>query len=242
MQMNEVIDAVMSGKRLKKFAAKYALLFFCLTLAVSALKLTVPFFKNPFGSYLLTLFSLVIEAPLVYGLMRGIVMKDYRFSTGLSVFSKTACYRYCFLYVGLRFVYNCLNGAVSALAAAKGLLGILGWLLTVVVFVLGLALNFYLVKLFFEGIFSEETLFSPQTVGNDCYATLLAKPKRVIAAEAFRLVVLFVSTIISALLASLIPSHVLVSYALSCLNAVQYGFIIVSWPVYYLYYKDTFEM
>ena len=73
MQMNEVIDAVMSGKRLKKFAAKYALLFFCLTLAVSALKLTVPFFKNPFGSYLLTLFSLVIEAPLVYGLMRGIV-------------------------------------------------------------------------------------------------------------------------------------------------------------------------
>ena len=128
------------------------------------------------------------------------------------------------------------------MAAAKGLLGILGWLLTVVVFVLGLALNFYLVKLFFEGIFSEETLFSPQTVGKDCYATLLAKPKRVIAAEAFRLVVLFVSTIISALLASLIPSHVLVSYALSCLNAVQYGFIIVSWPVYYLYYKDTFEM
>ena len=79
------------------------------------------------------------------------------------------------------------------------------------------------------------------TTLKSCGKLLSKKPMKFVGAELFMLVVSGISMVISSTVANILPAHWTVSLIITCINSVQYGFIILSWPVYYLYYRWAFE-
>jgi hypothetical protein len=120
--------------------------------------------------------------------------------------------------------------------------GTAGTVLAAAVIVLRFPVKFLLVGIFLDGIFPEggKLRFSVSGIARRFASAATKNPGRVFVAEIFMMVISYLSLYIAVMLAELLPAHRIVSYALTCLSTVQFGFIILSWPVYYLYCKSAY--
>ena len=198
----------------------------------------VPFFGAGSGKIIFKLITLIIQAPFFYGLVRGIINKDYNVAKGLAAFTETGNFASYGVYIAVSLVYEIAGMAIEPLGQATGDLYSVGLVLYTVHAILQFFINLLLVKLYFDSI--EKGKLSIGATLKGCGTLLAKRPMKFVAAEVFMLVAGLAVTVISSMLAGLLPGHWSVSLVLSCINSVQYGFIILSWPVYYLYYKSAF--
>lgn len=238
--MNSIIDSVMASRRLKIFTAYYAMIYVVINLVFNILKTGVPFFDTTAGSFIYKLVSLIVQAPFIYGLMRGIVTKNYNVSDGLKAFGETKNYGAYLAYIAISFVYEGINIVAAALGKTEGDAAAFGFALAIAATLFRFVLNLFLVKMYFDCIDANGKLSLGATF-KGCGELLIKRPMKFVVAELFMLVIGLAVTVVSSVIAGILPSHWSVSLILSCLNSVQYGFITLSWPVYYLYYKASFE-
>ena len=239
--MNDIIDSVMASRRLKIFTAFYAMVYIVLSLLINLVNSYVGFLSGGIGGFIFTCVSLIIEAALMYGLIRGIITKNYHFEDGIRSFAEVKYYPVYLLYAAVNIAYESVDSLLGKIAVGEGTLATFGLILSGVMFFVKLAINFYLVKFYFDSVENDGKIGMIDTA-KSCIATLAAHPGKVIAAEAFMLITNFVVLMVSTMLANLLPQHSIVGFVLSCLYKIQFGLIIITWPVYYLYYKYAFEL
>ena len=237
--MNSIIDSVMASRRLKIFTAYYAMMYVVILLIFNFVATIVPFFSAGVGRIIFKLITLIIDAPFFYGLVRGIINKNYNAAAELGAFTEVKNFGAYGAYIGVNLVYAIIGMLIEPLGQTTGTLYTVGSILYVVYTLFQFVLNMFLVKLYIDSIDSGNVSFTATLKG--CAKLLKNKPMKFVAAELFMLVVGLAVTLISSTIAGLLPEHVSVSIILSCINSVQYGFIILSWPVYYLYYRWAFE-
>ena len=238
--MNSIIDSVAASRRLKIFTAYYAMIYVVINLVLNLVKTGVPFFGTTAGELVFKLISLVIQAPFMYGLIRGIITKSYNVAEGLKAFAETKNYLTYLAYIAINFIYEAVSALVTLLGKSESDASTLGFALAIVVTLFRFVLNLFLVKMYFDSIDSDGKLSLGKTL-KGCGELLTKRPLKFAGAELFMLVVGIAATVVSSMLAGILPAHWSVSLILSCLNSVQYGFIILTWPVYYLYYRASFE-
>ena len=237
--MNSIIDSVMASRRLKIFTAYYAMMYVVILLILNLVANMVPFFSAGAGRIIFKFITLVIQAPFFYGLVRGIVNKDYNVAKGIAAFTEIGNFTSYGMYIAVSLVYEIAGMAIEPLGQATGNLYTVGLVLYTVHAILQFVKNLLLVKLYLDSI--ENGKISIGTTLKGCGTLLAKRPLKFVCAELFMLVAGLAVTVISSMLAGLLPGHWSVSLVLSCINSVQYGFIILSWPVYYLYYKSAFD-
>lgn len=237
--MNSIIDSVMASRRLKIFTAYYAMIYVVVNLLLNLLATGVPFFVEGVGKLVFKLIALVIQAPFIYGLVRGIITKEYSVSKALGAFGEAGNYLTYGAYIAISLAYELLGMAIVPLGKAEGALLTVGTVLYVIHALLKFFLNLFLVKMYFDSIDNGNLSLVASVRG--CGRLLSKKPMKFVSAELFMFVVGGIAMIISSTVANVLPQHWSVSLILSCINSVQYGFIILSWPVYYLYYRWAFE-
>ena len=243
--MRNIFESVSASPRLRRISASYMMLYFIIMLAVNLLGRFVPVLDRFLGGYIKDFIVFFVEGALLYGLIRGISEKDYRLNRSLSSFGDTKNYVYYLIYAAVNTAYNMIFSLVSMLTADGSQLTTLGWVLTVVINIVRFILNFALVRLYFEKIlFAKETL-DLSSVCRSIVSTVRNKPLRIVAAEIMMLFVryasVFFGTLIVMFMTSMIGTHWTVSFIGSTLVSIQFGALIYSWPVYYLYYKETCE-
>jgi hypothetical protein len=237
--MNSIIDSVMASRRLKIFTAYYAMIYVVVNLVLNLVASAVPFFGDGVGRIVFKLISLVIQAPFIYGLVRGIINKNYNATAELGAFTEVKNFGTYGVYISVNLVYAIIGMLIEPLGQTTGTLYTVGSILYVVYTLFQFVLNLFLVKLYFDSIDNGRVSFTATLKG--CAKLLKNKPMKFVAAEVFMLIAGLAVTVISSMIAGLLPEHISVSVILSCINSVQYGFIILSWPVYYLYYRWAFE-
>lgn len=238
--MNAIIDSVMASRRLKIFTAYYAMIYVIINLLLSLVNSSVPFFATDPGKIVYKLVAAMIQAPFIYGLVRGIVTKDYKVSAGLSAFAEVKNFGAYFAYVAVTLAYELINMLIGSAAAAEGGNQTVLLVISAIVALLRFIINFFLVKMYFDSIDNEGRPDLGRTV-KGCVGLLTKRPLKLVWAELFMFIASCAVTVISVVLAQILPKHWVVGSVIACLNSVQYGFIILSWPVYYLYYKASFE-
>jgi hypothetical protein len=243
--MRNIFESVSASPRLRRFATSYMLLYFIITVSVNLIGKYLPSVNTFAGGHIKSFIVFLIEGALLYGLIRGISDKDYRMNKALSSFTETENYIYYLIYASVNTLYNVIFSFISPLTADGSSLVVVGWVLTVTLNVFRFILNFALVRLYFEKILFKSESLEPGRVVRSCIETVKNKPLRIVAAEIMMLIVKYVSvffgTLIVMFLTSMVGTHWAVGFLGSCLVAVQFGALIYSWPVYYLYYKETCE-
>ena len=233
--MNSVIESVVGSRRLKIFTAYYLMVYTVAILSLNLIKSYVPFFGQSIGSFVYILISLFVKAPLMYGLIRGIVTKDFRMTKALGAFGDVKAYGAYAVYVAATLAYEGASYLVSLIPFE-----IVGTVMSVLMIVVSLLVNCFLVKMYFDSI---DNGGKPDLVKSfkGCGTALGRVPLKILGAEILFIVSRYLSLYISAMFVSLLPQYAAVSLVFSCLNEILYGFLILIWPIYYLYYKTIFE-
>lgn len=242
--MRDIFEKVSSSPRLRRFSTSYMILYLIITMSISLIGKLLPVVNTFAGGYVKTFVVYLIEGALLFGLVRGICDKDYKLSRALSSFSESENYVYYLAYALAKTVYDVIAQLVSRLAAGGGAFGAVGWVLMITLTVFGFILNFALVRLYFEKIIYKNTSLDIKRVVNCCIDTVKNKPGRIASAEIMMLVVNYVSALLATFLATPFseePIYWAVSFVASALLSIRFGALIYSWPVYYLYYKETCE-
>ena len=221
------------------------LLYFIITVTVNLVGKYLPVVDSFAGGHVKSFVVFLIEGTLLFGLVRGIADKDYRMNKALSSFGEAENYVYYLVYAIANTVYNVLFSLASPLAADGSKVIVIGYVLTIALNLFRFILNFALVRLYFEKILFKSCSLEFGRIVMSCIETIKNKPLRIVAAEVMMLIVQYVSVFFATLLVmfmtSMVGTHWAVSFIGSCLVAVQFGALIYSWPVYYLYYKETCE-
>ena len=243
--MNNIFESVCASPRLRRFSTSYMLLYFIIMLSVNLISQYAPIVDSFAGGYIKDFIVFLIEGALLYGLVRGICNKDYRLSDALSSFGDTKNYLYYLIYATVNTVYNVVYSLASGLTAEGSALATLGTVLVVLLTIIRFVINFALVRLYFDKILFGAEKLDVVKVCKASADTVVHKPLRILAAEIMMLIVKYVSIFFGALLVmaltSAIGTHWAVSFIGTCIVTVQFGALIYSWPVYYLYYKETCE-
>lgn len=239
MNMKEVFDSVSESPRLRRFTTSYVLIYFIITLVFNLVTEYLPILGRFLGGHPFKLVIYLVEAALTYGLVKGIVTKNYRISDALGSFGDSAAYPVYATYAALYLVFNVTQDLVSKIVSGMATVGLI---LSIAFLLLRLFINFFMVRVYFGKILLNEKGVDFKGALDDCLGVLKKAPGRVISIEVMKLVVNFVAASLSVLLAGMLPAHSTVSFALSCLMTVQFGMLIYSWPVYYIYYKETFDL
>ncbi len=238
--MNSVIESVVGSRRLKIFTAYYLMVYTVIILLLNLIKSYIPFFGQGVGSIIYIFISLFVKAPLMYGLIRGIVTKDFGMSKALGAFSDVKTYGAYGVYVATTLAYEGISYLVSLLATKGGALGAFGIVMSYFMIVVSLLVNFFLVKMYFDSIDNGGKTDLVKSF-KGCSKALGRAPMKILGAEVLFIVSRYLSLYVSALFVSLLPKYATISLVFSCLNEILYGFLILIWPIYYLYYKTIFE-
>lgn len=249
--MSEAISAVLASPRLKRFSATYAMIYIVICLIFNYIGSLSVFSSFPM-SYVVLLVSLAVQAPFMFGCIRGIVTKNYNFSKGIGCFGEFDKYPFYLAYIAINFVYEIIYDLVFSLTDKEGAMQTVGLALSIVSLLVRILLNFLVIRIYFDAIFYDggKPKFSISHSFKGFAQVIESKPGKLIAAEILMWVVGFLSLRLATTLASFLPTHAIVAPLLSCLVAVQFGLIVLTWPVYYLYYKaicdlkekDTYEI
>ena len=244
--MREIFENVSGSPRLRRFTTSYLMVYFIITLSVNLLIRYLPILDTTALVHVKNLVVYFVEGALLYGLIRGIVTKNYRFGDGIASFGETENYIFYLAYSIVNTLYNALYSLTTLLADKEGAVGIVGTVLTVVLLVFRLLINFGLVRLYFEKLVFGNKNLNVGSVFRGSIKTVSEHPKRIILAELMPVAVKYVSTLMGVAIISVVSpgvdSHWMVSFVTSCLVTVQFGALVYVWPVYYLYYKETCEM
>ena len=81
--MIDIFTVVMNSRRMRRFMAVYALAYFILCLTLNYVS---QFFTGVIPSYIYLILSNALQSPFVYGCVRGIVTRDYRFGKGMAAY------------------------------------------------------------------------------------------------------------------------------------------------------------
>lgn len=239
IKMNSIIDSVSASRRLKIFTAYYAMMYVVINLIFNLILEYVAFFGAGVGRIAFKAVTLLVQAPFMFGLVRGIITKEYSISKALGAFGEAGNYPVYAVYIVTMLAYDVLGFAIAPMGSATGTVLTVGTVLFVAHAILKFFVGLFLVKLYFDSIDSRK--LSIGTTLKSCGKLLSKKPMKFVGAELFMLVVSGISMVISSTVANILPAHWTVSLIITCINSVQYGFIILSWPVYYLYYRWAFE-
>ena len=243
--MRNIFESVSASPRLRRFATSYMLIYFTITVALNLVGKYLPIVNSFAGGHVKSFVVSLIEGALLFGLIRGIADKDYRMNKALASFGESENYIYYLVYAAANTLYNLIFELASPLTAEGNKLIAIGYVLTITLNLVKFILNFALVRLYFEKILFKSQSLDLGRVCNSCIDTVKNKPLRIVAAEVMMLIVRYVSVFFATLLVmfmtSMVGTHWAVSFVGSCLVAVQFGALIYSWPVYYLYYKETCE-
>jgi len=217
----------------------YALAYLALCLALNYIG---RFFGGSILPYVFSVLSYAIQAPFIFGCIRGIVTHDYSFGNGMAAYSETNKYPFYLAYILVNAVYDIVYGLVSSLTDINGAVATLGTVLLVVMIVVRVAVNFLVVGIFFSAIYadSDRPRFLFESILSKFIDTVKKSPLRVVGAEVFMMVASYFALYVAAMLAGLLPIHWLTTYILTCLTSTQFGFIILTWPIYYLHCKETY--
>lgn len=244
--MREIFENVSGSPRLRRFTTSYLMIYFIITLSVNLLIRYLPILDTTALVHVKNLVVYFIEGALLYGLIRGIVTKNYRFGDGIASFGETENYIFYLAYSIVNTLYGAVYSLVGILAEKEGAVGIVGTVLSVILLVFRLLINFGLVRLYFEKLVFGSKKLDVRSVVRGCMKTASEYPKRIIGSELMLVAVKYVSTLMGVAIVSVVSpgvdSHWMVSFVTSCLVTVQFGALIYVWPVYYLYYKETCEM
>lgn len=238
--MSEIVTNVMGSPRLRRFSATYAMFYIVVVLVMNYIGGLSLFGSAPL-SYVFSLLSFTVQAPLLFGCIRGITTREYSFGKGLAAFGEVDKYPFYLAYIAVNVIYEVVYGLISPLANGEGTMATVGVVLSGVMVVVRFAVNFLLVGLFFDAVFGgEKPSLSPQRVLKRFWTAISDHPGKALGAEIFMAISSYLSLYIAAMLAELLPAHWVVSYILTCFVQVQFGFIVVSWPIYYLYCKKIY--
>ena len=238
--MNSIIDSVTASRRLKIFMTYYVMIYVAASLLLNLLKNSLSFFAAGVGATVFALISLLVKAPIIYGMVRGIVTKNYKIAAALGAFGEVKNYGAYALYALVNIVYEILYTLVDKLASGEGALVAIGGVLSIAFVVLRLLLNFYLVKLYFDSIDIGGGLAIGKSI-KGCVRVIGKYPLKVLGAELLMLASNAVAFLISSTFISVLPDNAAVNLVIVSLNDILYGFLILVWPVYYLYYRYLFE-
>lgn len=243
--MKNIFESVSASPRLRRFATSYMLLYFIIMLTVNLLSKYAPIVNAFAGGFVKDFAVYLIEGALMYGLIRGICNKNYRMGDALASFGETKNYLYYLTYAVVNTVYNIVYSLASDLTAEGSALATLGTVLTVVLTIVRFVINFALVRLYFDKILFKAEKLDLAAVCKACVDTVIHKPLRIVAAEIMMFIVKYVAVFFGTLfvmaLTSMIGTHWAISFVATCFVTIQFGALIYSWPVYYLYYKETCE-
>jgi hypothetical protein len=240
MNMKEVFDSVSDSPRLRRFSTSYVLIYFILTLVFNLVFKLVPVLNTFAGGYPKSFVVFLFDAALLYGLIRGIVTKNYKIGDTLGSFADVSAYPLYLTYAGINLALEILAGVISG--AVKNIAA-LSIAVTVVFFILELLVNFFIVRLFFDRILLKSRTMNFKGVFESCKNVLANKASRVVSIEVMNIVVNFISLTVLTFVSVYLPkNNDTVSFVLTCLSTVKLGMLIYTWPIYYLYYKDTFEL
>ena len=78
----------MASRRLKIFTAYYAMMYVVILLIFNFVATMVPFFSAGVGRIIFKFITLIIDAPFFYGLVRGIINKNYNAAAELGAFTE----------------------------------------------------------------------------------------------------------------------------------------------------------
>ena len=172
---------------MRRFMAVYALAYFVLCLA---LNYASRFFTGIIFSYLFLIVSNALQAPFVFGCVRGIVTRDYRFGNGMAAYGESDKYPFYLAYVAINMSYEIVSGLISLLAAAGGVVATLGTVLLYLMIPIRVGLNFLVVGVYLHAIYSntDRPVFSAKDIFAKFYDAIKNNLGRVIFAEAFMLV------------------------------------------------------
>ena len=176
----------------------------------------------------------------MYGLIRGIVKKDYRVRESLGAFFDTKAYGAYGVYVAVILMSEGLNYLVTILADFGGAWAIVAEVISYVLILLTLLINCYLVKVYFDSIDNGGAVV-PLKSFSACVRAVKTAPLKIVGVEVLLIVAKYLSLYVSALFIALLPQNWIISLVVACLNEIIYGFLILLWPIYYLYYKTIFE-
>ena len=233
--MNDAIMRVSNSPRMRRFSATFAMIYLAVDLIMNYIGLLPLFDKAPM-SYLFALLNYAVQAPLLFGFVRGVTTREYSLSKVLSAYGETDKYPFYLSYICVGMAFDIVVDLVGMIGGTVGLVA------SAVMIVLRFPIKFLLVGILFDAIFSDgdKPRFSPSGIIERFTSAVTQNPARVFVAEIFMMVISFLSIYIAVMLAELLPAHWTVSYALTCLKDVQFGLIILSWPVYYLYCKSAY--
>ena len=237
--MNNVIEKVQSNKRMRRFAATYALIYLVISLILNYLGTLLDLSVPPM-SYLFSLMYAVLQAPFIYGFVRGVLIKDYSISKGLSAYFEIKNYPTYLIYILLNLSYEVIDSLVDMLRASDGAMGTVGNVISAVMILLKIILNFYIIVLYFGKIYADENdgKMSLPRIFRDFFKILIRKPGKILAAEIFMIVFNFASMYLALVIVAFLPENDIIKLLFTCLTSVQFGLITWTWPIYYLYYKD----
>ena len=237
--MIDIFTNVMNSRRLRRFLAFYTLAYLAMCVA---LNFVGSFFEGVVLNYLFKLLNYTVQAPFIFGCVRGIVTKDLRFGKGIAAFGEVDKYPFYLAYILLNTAYDIVYSLVSDLSGVEGAMATVGTVLLALMLVIRVLMNFLSVGVYFNAIFFDgsKPVFSISRIFGGFRNALTKKPGRVVAAEVFMLVANFLSLQIAVTLAQILPTHNVVPFILTCLSGVQFGFIILTWPIYYLYCRETY--
>lgn len=238
--MNSIIDSVTASRRLKIFMTYYVMMYVILSLLLNLLKNYVLFFGDGVGAYVHAFILLLVKAPLVYGMVRGIITKNYKFSSSLGVFGEVKNYGVYGVYALINIAYEIIYVFIEELSKGEGTLAAVAGALSIILIAVRLLINFYLVELYFESIDAGGKLALGKSI-KGCSRVLGKYPLKVLGAELLMLVSNAVAFLISSTFISMLPQNDAVSLVILSLNDILYGFLILVWPVYYLYYRYLLE-
>ena len=226
---------VSESRRLRRFSATYAMAYVVVVLIMNYIG-RLSLFKGVPMSYIFTVVNLIVQTPLLFGFVRGAVTREYDFAKGLTAYVETDKYPFYLAYI-------CVNAAFDIVYSLTGMIGgSFGTVLSVIMIVLRFPVKFLLVGIFFGAIFadSKKPHFSVSEIIKNFSEAVSRAPFKMLVPEIFMMVVSYLSLYIAAMLAELLPAHWIVSYVLTCCTTVQFGFIVISWPIYYLYCKSAY--
>ena len=237
--MNSIIDSVTASRRLKIFMSYYVMIYLALGLLLNLIKTYVGFFAGGGGAVIFAVISLLVKAPLIYGMVRGIITRNYNISSAISAFGEVKNYGTYGAYVLINIAYEIVYAIVERLALGTGAIATVGSVLSIVMIVARLWVNFYLVSLYFESI--DAGSFSLVKSIQKTSKALGRVPLKVLGAEMLLFISNFLSLYVSSLIVSVLPSHSVINLIFTSLHEILFGAVIIIWPVYYLYYRYLLE-
>ncbi len=238
--MNSIIDSVTASRRLKIFMTYYVMIYVVFSLLLNLLKTYVSFFAGGVGEVLHVFISLLIKAPIIYGMVRGIVTKNYKISSALGAFGEVKNYGVYAIYALVNVAYEIIYALVDRLSKGDGRLAAVAGAFSIILIVVRLLINFYLVELYFESVDAGGELALVKSF-KGCARVLGKYPLKVLGAELLMMASNAVAFLVSSTFISVLPQHDAVSLIVLSLNDILYGFLILVWPVYYLYYRYILE-